>query len=1209
MFHHTLPLCVSINFNSRHSIWLTTLLTMAVVGGRVGSAELPAFVSATADEPLATEFSLERAARALDASALAWQERRGCVQCHANLMYLIARPLLSEVVQPPPDVRQWFEAQKGGSVLVAAPLAFNDHHTTGKLHPATRKVLDALLARQRPDGTWYDTDGSFGFHDAALLGALGIAHAPEEYAQTEAAQKALAGVRKFVKERPAPTPYHRGLLLWAARHIEGLLADADRDRTVADLLALQGADGGWALQRLRGATAQEPSDGYGTGFVIFVLRQAGMRADDARLRKGIAWLKANQRASGRWFTRTPGRKLHLHSNSGTAFAVMALHACGEVPGSGVFRPLTGLAGFTHVATLGLVGREALGVSVTDMDADGQPDVCLLGAGYVGLWRNLGERLELSRLPGAAGARAAVWADYNGSGKPSLLLATAAGPKLFTNLGKQGFRDDSQLLPREAGYNLTAATWIDYDGDGRPDILLANGFHGLRLYRNKGPAANWEFEDVSTQVGLGPDGIGSDVKGDTLMVCDVNGDGRSDFLYGAGTGMLVLNTSQGFVEAKDSGISYKPGKVGPVFGDFDNSGVPGLFVPQLDGRCKLFKNDGRGRFTDVTALAGDLAQPMGVANCAAWGDVFNNGHQHLVVGCLRGPNRVFRNKGDGAFIDATEELGLHKQIFNTTGIGLVDLNNDGVLDLVLNNEGQPPVVLLGNAQRGGGKRTPLTVTVAGTSGVLDSRIRVLDRTGKSLGTQYITGGNGRGSQAAPLARFALLPGDYTVEVRYSNCVLRTQDISIAATPLRVVIDRPVVTAAQPPSSAKPSVPGDDWPQFRGPDGQGHSAARGLPLTWSEKENIAWKVEVPGRGNSSPVIQGEQIWLTAGLEGGRSLRALCLDRATGKLIHDVEVFPKTPPESNDPQRPHANPTPIIADGRLYVHFGSHGTACLTTDGKIIWKTQLPHALVYCPSSTPVLYKDLLIVPCHGSRERYLAALDRQTGEVRWKQDYKGGPSDSTPLVIQTPKGDQLVCNLAHRVVAYDPRTGEELWSTRQSGYANVPRPVHGHGLVFVCGGYMTPGLQAIRPDGRGDVTKTHVVWDILRAPVPRNPSPLLVGDELYLISDNGMASCLDARTGKLHWREELAGASAAFDPSGRAVGYYASPLYADGRIYFLNNNGETTVIAPGGAFKKLASNKLEGHTLASLAVSGTALYLRSDRHLYRIEKRGEAGPKQP
>src|SRR5207248_1576953 len=193
-------------------------------------------------------------------------------------------------------------------------------------------------------------------------------------------------------------------------------------------------------------------------------------------------------------------------------------------------------------------------------------------------------------------------------------------------------------------------------------------------------ATWGFEDVSEAVGLGPRGIGGDIKGDTLTVCDVDGDGRPDFLYGAGNGLLVLNTPAGFVAAKDSGISYKAGKVGPVFGDFDGDGHPDLFVPQPDGRCKLFRNDGQGHFTDVTDRAGDLAKPLAGATCAAWGDVDNDGRLDLVVGCLRGPNRFFRNRGDGTFEDATESLGLEQKIFNTQAVCLVDLNNDGVLDM-------------------------------------------------------------------------------------------------------------------------------------------------------------------------------------------------------------------------------------------------------------------------------------------------------------------------------------------------------------------------------------------------------------------------------------------------------------------------------------------------------------------------------------------------
>ncbi len=462
-----------------------------------------------------------------------------------------------------------------------------------------------------------------------------------------------------------------------------------------------------------------------------------------------------------------------------------------------FRRIAGMPGFTHFSTLASVGPDAQSISAIDFNGDGKMDLCLGGAGRLALLQNAGEVLAEVGLPGSTGCRAAVWADYNGDGKPDLLLATSTGPKLFTNLGN-GFRDDSHLLPKEAAYNLTAAAWIDYNGDGKPDVLLGNGFHGLRLYRNKSkidkapprlpkdksPEVTWAFEDVSDAVGLGEKGVGSAVRGDTLTVCDVDGDGRPDFLYGAGTGILVRNTPRGFVEVKDSGIDYVTGKVGPVFGDYDGDGRPDLFVPQADG-CKLFRNDGKGKFTDVTKDAG-LADFQGKATCAAWGDVDNDGKVDLVVGCLRGPNRFFRNKGDGTFEDASEAIGLTQRIFNTQAVALVDLNNDGVLDMVFNNEGQDACVLLGNPEWVK-KRTPVTLQLAGKSGITGSRVRVHDKAGKLLGQHLVSGGDGRGGQASPTARFALMPGTYRVEVLFSNGEKRARPLVVASNHVRAVLD--------------------------------------------------------------------------------------------------------------------------------------------------------------------------------------------------------------------------------------------------------------------------------------------------------------------------------------------------------------------------------------------------------------------------------------
>ena len=383
--------------------------------------------------------------------------------------------------------------------------------------------------------------------------------------------------------------------------------------------------------------------------------------------------------------------------------------------------------------------------------------------------------------------------------------------------------------------------------------------------------------------------------------------------------------------------------------------------------------------------------------------------------------------------------------------------------------------------------------------------------------------------------------------------------------------------------------EDWPEFRGPDGQGHSTENRLPLTWSESHSVAWKVPVPGRGWSSPVLQGEQIWLTTAQSDGRSLRAVCLDRQTGRLQKNVELFRLDEPGPVHRKNGRASPTPILEGQRVYTHFGAFGTACVSTAGEILWKTVLQYNHRHGPGGSPTLFGDMLVISCDGyDDDQFVVALDKGTGEIRWKNERPDAQhAYSTPLVIQVDGRSQVVSTGADRVVAYDPANGKEIWSSRYVGYSLIPRPVWGHGLVYVCSGYDPPAtLYAIRPDGRGDVTGTHVEWTLDRG-VPLTPSPLLVDDELYLVSDNGIASCLDAKTGKLHWRHRLGGE------------FSASPVYADGRIYLLSEDGVTTVVAPGRTFTELAVNRLAGRTLASMAVSQAALYIRTDEHLYCIE----------
>ena len=384
-----------------------------------------------------------------------------------------------------------------------------------------------------------------------------------------------------------------------------------------------------------------------------------------------------------------------------------------------------------------------------------------------------------------------------------------------------------------------------------------------------------------------------------------------------------------------------------------------------------------------------------------------------------------------------------------------------------------------------------------------------------------------------------------------------------------------------------LPSSDWPQFRGPTGQGHSDEKNLPVTWSETSNIRWKVAVPGRGWSSPVVHGDRIWLTTATEEGKSLRALAFDRNSGAMVQNVEVFRLKSAKLTNSKNSLASPTPILDEDRVYVHFGAFGTACLTQSGEIVWKTRLEYDNgQHGTGGSPVLYDDLLIVSCDGNDVQFVVALDKLTGKVKWKKPREGYQAYTTPLIVSLPGGDQLISPGAFRAVAYEPRTGKELWQVRYGeGFSNVPTPVYGDGLVFICTGFQQPSLLAVRLDGRGDVTKSKVAWKLDRG-APLTPSPLLVGDELYFVSDNGIATCVDAKTGKEYWRARVGG------------NHSASPIYADGRIYFLGEEGESVVIAPGTTLKHLATNQIEGPTLASMAVAGGSIFIRSATHLYRI-----------
>jgi outer membrane protein assembly factor BamB len=393
-----------------------------------------------------------------------------------------------------------------------------------------------------------------------------------------------------------------------------------------------------------------------------------------------------------------------------------------------------------------------------------------------------------------------------------------------------------------------------------------------------------------------------------------------------------------------------------------------------------------------------------------------------------------------------------------------------------------------------------------------------------------------------------------------------------------------------------VQAEDWPQFRGPTGQGHATERGLPLEWSETRNIIWKTPVPGLGWSSPAVANGRIWLTTVVESkerrGRvsaSLRALAFDVATGRELVNVEVFHLDDAGYVNPKNSRASPTPIVDGDRIYVHFGAEGTAALSPSGDILWTTHLRYESQHGNGGSPTLYRDLLIVNCDGNGgDAYVIALDTATGKTRWKTPRRR-PADqaySTPLIITVGQQDQLVSVGAYRAAAYEPLTGQEIWRVSYGdGFSNVPRPVFGQGLVFIATGFQTPALMAVRPDGKGDVTRTHVTWTITRG-APYTPSPLLVGNDLYYVSDTGVLSLADATSGQIVWQQRLGG------------NYSASPVFVDGRIYFQSEEGITSVIAPGREFKRLATNRLDGATLASMAVSNGSFFIRSQSHLYRI-----------
>ncbi len=397
----------------------------------------------------------------------------------------------------------------------------------------------------------------------------------------------------------------------------------------------------------------------------------------------------------------------------------------------------------------------------------------------------------------------------------------------------------------------------------------------------------------------------------------------------------------------------------------------------------------------------------------------------------------------------------------------------------------------------------------------------------------------------------------------------------------------------------TVHAGDWAEFRGPTGQGHASAAKLPTEWGSHKNIAWTVAIPGKGWSSPIIVGDRVLVTTAVSQGsgssdQSLRAICLSAASGTTLWDVEVFQQDGKTAGPihSKNSHASPTPISDGNHVFVHFGTHGTACLTLDGKIVWQVRdLKYEPRHGNGGSPIFVDDMLVICCDGADVEFVVALDKASGQARWKIDRtidKGRKfSFSTPLLITINGEQQIVAPGTGKVAAYRPQDGSEIWRVNYAdGYSVIPRPVFGHGLVFVGTGYDSPNLLAIRPDGKGDVTQTHIAWKQTKS-MPHTPSPLLVGEHLYVVNDAGVATCLKAKTGAQVWQKRLGG------------GFSASPTFADGKIYFQSEGGETIVIEPGVEYREVARNQLEPRTFASYAIADGAIFLRTESQLYRIQ----------
>lgn len=932
-------------------------------------------------------------------------------------------------------------------------------------------------------------------------------------------------------------------------------------------------------------------------------------------------------------------------------------------GGDELRAVAGMPGFTHTLNLGRIGPGALGIAAADINDDGRFDLAVYGERALSVNQNAGNAFDEIRLPIRGGARAVAWADYDGDKKLDVFAITPAGPRLFRNISEKStlFDDVSSSLPRQTYNNLTAAAWIDYDKDGKPDLLMADGFSGLRLYRNLGvktaaptpsttgkwfyagpfdntgqkgfdtvyppetgvdlkkeyvgknnekvvwkegnfvdgqpndltifgkPELNtncvayiyreinvgsdmevpvslgsddtltvWlngqkihaenvyrgvapdqavlklklrpgkntvllkicqgdggfgfyfsaklneaqaihplQFEDVSDAVGLGENGIANDLKGDRLIVADVDGNGRQDFLFSAGNGVLVLNTAKGFVEAKQSGISFKSGGLTPAFGDFNGDGKPDLFIPQ-SGVSKLLRNEGGGRFTDVTAQAGELASPLGEAHSAAWVE-FKKGRQDLLVGCWKGPNRYLKNDGKGSFIDRTEDIGLAYRMYNTSAVFVQDLNKDGVPDVVFNNEGQDPVLLVTNPSY---FDEPVVASAASGAGSAST-------SGAASGPHSRMG----------IFGWAMIGG--VAVLLLSRLRSRSGSAGLILLALLLAKSGSDLMAA-------------DWPTARG-NPQRTGNVDGKPGPGPERPTVHWIHKSQEHYVASPVPGDKAIYVSVmGALNTGAFHALSLS----STATDRVMWSKSAPFI-------ARPTvssPALADGMLIFGDGMHQTDdailyCLNPEtGMPFWRYPVPGKLVHleagptidkgrvyaCGGDAGVFCLDAKRVTLDG-KEMDLAEVTKVLSK-RWAEMQAQYEKDkkADPLLAIPPSEDSLPKPLPKMIW----QKGKDQW------HIDAPPVVVGDFLIATSA-YLEHEKEGKRCVICLKASDGSLVWE---APLELNPwsgptvagNTVLVGcssirfDRKLLGEARGEVVALDLNTGQVKWRKQPGGA---------------------------------------------------------------------------------------